>query len=37
VEISKTFRGKVPQTVLRLTEAGRRAFEDYRKKLKEAL
>ncbi len=37
VEISKTFRGKVPQTMLRLTEAGRRAFEDYRKKLKEAL
>jgi DNA-binding MarR family transcriptional regulator len=37
VEISKTFRGKVPQTLLRLTDAGRRAFEEYRRKLKEAL
>ena len=37
VEIAKTFRGKVPQTMLRLTEVGRSAFEDYRKKLKEAL
>jgi len=37
VEIEKTFRGKVPRTVLRLTTAGRAAFEDYRKKLKAAL
>lgn len=37
VEIEKTFRGKVPRTVLRLTAAGREAFEDYRKKLKAAL
>ena len=37
VEISKAFRGKVPQTMLRLTDAGRRAFEEYRRKLKEAL
>lgn len=37
VEISKTFRGKVPQTFLRLTTAGRKAFEQYRRKLKEAL
>jgi|WetSurMetagenome_2_1015567.scaffolds.fasta_scaffold193639_2 DNA-binding transcriptional ArsR family regulator len=34
VEIEKTFRGKVPQTLLRLTKPGRRAFEAYRKKLR---
>lgn len=33
VEIEKTFRGKVPRTLLRLTPTGRRAFEQYRKKL----
>ena len=37
VEIAKTFRGKVPQTLLRLTPAGRKALEHYRRKLKEAL
>jgi DNA-binding transcriptional ArsR family regulator len=37
VEIEKTFRGKVPRTVLRLTRAGRNAFDDYRKKLKKVL
>lgn len=37
VEISKTFRGKVPQTLLRLTEKGREAFTEYRVKLKAAL
>ena len=37
VEVVKTYRGKVPQTLLRLTEAGREAFEQYRRKLKEAL
>lgn len=37
VEVSKTFRGKVPQTFLRLTPAGRNAFEQYRRKLKEVL
>ncbi len=34
VEIEKTFRGKLPQTICRLTPAGRKAFEDYRKQLK---
>jgi DNA-binding transcriptional ArsR family regulator len=34
VEIEKTYRGKVPQTLLRLTKAGRSAFDDYRKSLK---
>jgi DNA-binding MarR family transcriptional regulator len=37
VEITKTYRGKVPQTLLTLTEAGRKAFEQYRRKLKKAL
>lgn len=37
VEVSKTYRGKVPQTLLRLTVAGRKAFEQYRRKLREAL
>lgn len=37
VEITKRFRGKVPQTVLRLTQAGRDAFERYRRQLKDAL
>ena len=33
VEIEKTYRGKVPMTLLRLTRAGRKAFEVYRKGL----
>jgi DNA-binding HxlR family transcriptional regulator len=37
VQVVKTYRGKVPQTLLHLTDAGRRAFEQYRRKLKEAL
>jgi DNA-binding MarR family transcriptional regulator len=37
VEIVKTYRGKVPQTLLRLTETGRKAFEEYRRKLRKAL
>ena len=37
VEIKKTFRGKVPQTLLRLTKPGREAFEQYRKSLKKVL
>jgi DNA-binding transcriptional ArsR family regulator len=37
VEITKTFRGKVPQTLLRLTPRGREAFELYRQQLKGAL
>jgi DNA-binding transcriptional ArsR family regulator len=36
VEVQKTYRGKVPQTVLRLTSAGRKAFDGYRKGLKAA-
>jgi DNA-binding HxlR family transcriptional regulator len=37
VEVIKTYRGKVPQTLLRLTEVGRKAFQEYRRKLKEEL
>jgi DNA-binding MarR family transcriptional regulator len=37
VEITKTYRGKVPQTRLKLTRAGRKAFEQYRKMVQEAL
>jgi DNA-binding MarR family transcriptional regulator len=36
VEIEKTYRGKVPLTLLRLTRAGRTAFEKYRKGVKAA-
>jgi DNA-binding MarR family transcriptional regulator len=36
VEIEKTYRGKVPMTLLRLTRKGRAAFDQYRKGLKAA-
>jgi DNA-binding MarR family transcriptional regulator len=35
VQIEKTYRGKLPRTVCRLTPDGRKAFDAYRKKLKE--
>ena len=31
--IEKTYRGKIRQTLIRLSPAGRKAFEDYREKL----
>ena len=37
VEISKTYLGKIPQTLLRLTPQGRAAFEEYRMRLNTAL
>ncbi len=37
VGIEKTFRGKIPQTLLTLTATGRRAFEEYRGKMRDAL
>ena len=37
VKVVKTYRGKVPQTLLSLTASGREAFQKYRKKLKKAL
>ena len=36
VEIEKTYRGKLPQTLLRLTRSGRAAFDEYRQGLKAA-
>ncbi len=35
IEIIKEFIGKKPHTMLRLTEKGREAFDEYRKKMKE--
>jgi DNA-binding HxlR family transcriptional regulator len=37
IAVSKTYRGKIPQTLLRLTPTGRKAFEYYRRKVKESL
>ncbi len=37
VEITKTYRGKVPQTRLKLTRAGRKAFAQYRERVQDAL
>ena len=34
VRIEKTYRGKLPLTICRLTPAGQKAFQDYRKRLK---
>jgi DNA-binding transcriptional ArsR family regulator len=36
LEIEKTYRGKVPMTLLRLTRAGRKTFDEYRKGLQAA-
>ena len=35
VNIEKTYRGKVPLTLCRMTDPGRNAFETYRKQLKQ--
>jgi DNA-binding MarR family transcriptional regulator len=35
LKIQKEFVGKIPRTFLSLTEPGRRAFEDYRNKMKQ--
>ena len=32
IEIEKTYRGKVPLTLLRLTKEGKTAFDSYRKR-----
>ena len=34
IKIEKTYRGKLPLTLCSITEEGRVAFENYRKKLK---
>ena len=37
VDIEKTFQGKVPRTICRLTDSGRAAFDDYRQRLRRAI
>lgn len=37
VEVLKSFRGKIPQTLLSLTKQGRQAFKEYRRNLRKAL
>lgn len=37
VEVEKQFRGKKPCTMIRLTEQGRAAFDEYRTKMQQAL
>ena len=37
VEVEKGFRGKMPRTVLHLTQPGRKAFDVYRHKILQAL
>jgi DNA-binding MarR family transcriptional regulator len=37
VEIDKSFAGKKPRTLLRLTTVGRQAIENYRKTMQQAL
>lgn len=34
VTIEKTYRGKIPLTLCRLTDPGRKAFEEYREQLR---
>jgi len=34
VDVRKMFRGKIPLTVLRLARPGRKAFDDYKRKLR---
>ncbi|MDH4042906.1 MAG: transcriptional regulator [Gemmatimonadota bacterium] len=37
VEVQKSFKGKRPNTQLRLTEPGRKAFAEYRERIERAL
>ena len=37
LEVEKTFKGKRPNTMLRLTQQGRNAFQAYRSKMKQIL
>ena len=34
ISIEKTYRGKIPMTLCRMTEIGRNAFKNYREQLK---
>ena len=35
VSIEKTYRGKIPMTLCRMTKAGQGAFDNYRKQMKQ--
>src|SRR5512142_1347822 len=37
VAAEKTYRGKIPRTIYRLSDAGRSAFAAYRRQLREAI
>jgi DNA-binding MarR family transcriptional regulator len=37
IDIEKTFHGKVPRTICRLTDSGRTAFDGYRERVKRAI
>lgn len=37
LEVDKAYKGKRPNTMLRLTSQGRSAFQDYRRKMKQML
>jgi DNA-binding MarR family transcriptional regulator len=37
LEVEKSFKGKRPNTMLRLTHQGRAAFQSYRRKMKQVL
>jgi DNA-binding MarR family transcriptional regulator len=37
IEVEKSFKGKRPNTMLRLTPQGRAAFQAYRQKMKQVL
>jgi DNA-binding MarR family transcriptional regulator len=34
LEVEKTYRGKIPMTICKLTDEGRKAFEQYRSQMK---
>ena len=34
IEVRKTFKGKIPWTILRLTRTGRKTFLDYKKQMR---
>jgi DNA-binding MarR family transcriptional regulator len=35
ISVEKTYRGKIPLTLCRLTDTGQKAFSEYRRRLKE--
>ena len=37
IEMQKIFKGKKPQTLLRMTDSGRTAFQNYKKTMKQVL